>query len=140
MKLKSQKGFTGIDVTIAVLIVTIFAGMITALYGNYAKTSKDIERKAQAVDYAINAIESAKSRSAEFFNEENAKREEIIEYDNGDINKGFSTTTRISDYATLGYREDAELGYVKRVKVTVSYKLSKETKTVELTTFISKEN
>ncbi len=140
MKIRSQKGFTGMDVTIAVLIITIFASMIAALYGNYVKTSKDIERKAKAVDYAINAIENAKSRSAEFFNEENAKKGEIIEYNNDDNNTGFSTTTRISDYATLGYKDDAELGYVKRVKVTVSYKLNKETKTVELSTFISKES
>ena len=140
MKVKSQKGFTGIDIAIAVMIITIFAAMIAALYANYTKSSKEIERRAQAVEYAINAIEKVKANSAQYFNEENAKREEIVEYNNEDDDTGFNTVTRIRDYASLGYRSDAQLGYVKRVKVTVDYKMNKETKKIELSTFIARES
>ena len=60
MNIRSQKGFAGADVTVAVLIVTIFAAIIATLYQNYVTTSKEIQRKAEATQYAVEVIEDIK--------------------------------------------------------------------------------
>ena len=82
MNIKSDKGFTGVDITIAVLIITIFTSLIAALYQNYIITSKNIERKSEAINYAIQEIESLKTKSDTYFSEDNADRLEITEYEN----------------------------------------------------------
>ena len=65
MDIKGQKGFTGADVTVAVLIITIFAGIIASLYQNYTLSSKQIERKTEATNYAVEAIEEIKANANE---------------------------------------------------------------------------
>ena len=99
MNFKSQKGFTGADVTVAVLIVTIFAGIIASLYGNYSTTSKQIERKSEASNYAIETIEQIKSESEKYFTGDNETNEEITVYNNEQIdNTPYSRTAIIEDY------------------------------------------
>ena len=48
MKLKDNKGVTGIDVAIATLILIAFVSLITGLFYNLTSTSKRIERKSTA--------------------------------------------------------------------------------------------
>ena len=62
MNLRSQKGITGMDITASILIITVFTAIISALYQNYATSSKNIERKAQATEYAIETIEKQKNK------------------------------------------------------------------------------
>ena len=61
--------------------------------------------------------------------------------DNQPIEKtGYSKTVFLEDYSTLGLKEDAIPGYVKKVNVRIAYKLGKDIKSVELSTVISKES
>ena len=141
MNIKSQKGFTGADVTVAVLIVTIFAAIIATLYQNYVTTSKQIERKAQATQYAVEVIEEIKNNSSKYFTEDNATAERIDISDNEAIgNTGYSKTVFLEDYSTLGLKEDAKVGYVKKVNVRITYKVKNKVESVELSTIISKES
>ena len=61
MNLKSQKGITSMDVTVAIMIIVIFSSIIVSLYQNYSISSKRIERKAEATEYAIETVEEIKS-------------------------------------------------------------------------------
>ena len=141
MNIKSDKGFTGVDITIAVLIITVFTAIIAALYQNYIITSKNIERKSEAINYAIQEIESLKTKSDTYFSEDNADRLEITEYENVAIGTtGFSKTAIVQDYAKFSTKEDVQLGYVKKIIVKISYKLGNKEQSVELNTIISKEN
>ena len=140
MNIRSQKGFAGADVTVAVLIVTIFSAIIVTLYQNYISKTKRIERKAEATQYAVETIEEIKQNSYDFFTEENAPLERQTIIDNKPINNtGYSKTVFLEDYSTLGLRGDAEPGYVKKVNVRIEYKIGKNTESVELNTFISKQ-
>ena len=122
MNLKNQKGFAGADITAAILILTIFAGIIASLYANYSSTSREIKIKSEAVNQAIATIEEIKSKSQEYFNEENATKREIKVYDNEQIgNTPYSRTVVI------------------QVKVNINYKSNKKTQTMELSTVIRKE-
>ena len=137
-KLKKENGFTGADVTVAVLIVTVFASIIATLYSNYSNTSKMIERKAEATRYAVETIETIKGNSENYFNNENATKNQITVYDNTEIGStGYARSAIVEDYAT--YNTSATPGIAKIVRVKVSYKANKQTNSVELETVISKE-
>lgn len=60
MKLKKENGFTGIDITIALLILTISISIIATLTFNISSNSQKIERKTEATNIAIDVIEKIK--------------------------------------------------------------------------------
>ena len=139
MDIKGQKGFTGADVTVAVLIITIFAGIIASLYQNYTLSSKQIERKTEATNYAVEAIEEIKANANEYLTGDNESKEVIQVYENTPIgNTGYSKTVTLEDYKQKN--EEANVGYVKLVEVTIKYKVGNKDETVELSTTISKES
>ena len=141
MNLRNQKGITGMDITASIMIILIFTSIIVALYQNYATSSKNIERKAQATEYAIETIEEIKSNTSEYFNEENSEKGEIIVYNNETIEStGFSKTAKITDYAAQEGNSDKKFGYAKEVEVSINYKVNNKEESVDLSTVISKEN
>ena len=48
MNVKSQKGFTGIDITIAIIVITLFVSIISVVFYNITISSKKVERKTEA--------------------------------------------------------------------------------------------
>ncbi len=61
MKLKNNKGFTGVDVAVSLVILLIFISFVAALFYNVSNTSKRMERKTQATNIAIEFIEAMKA-------------------------------------------------------------------------------
>ena len=61
MKIKENKGFTGVDVAVSLVILLVFVSFVAALFYNLSNTSKRIERKSIATNLAIEVIESMKS-------------------------------------------------------------------------------
>lgn len=59
-KIKNHKGFTTVDIVIAVVILTIFVPVITTLIYNIGMSSTSAQRKAKAVNYAAQYLEYAK--------------------------------------------------------------------------------
>ncbi len=141
MNLKSQKGITSMDVTVAIMIIVIFSSIIVSLYQNYSISSKRIEREAEATEYAIETVEEIKANSSKYFDDENSNKDTIPVYNNEVIgNTGFTRTANLVDYASLEGNKDKKLGYVKNVSVVVNYKIGNKDEKVELNTVISKEN
>ena len=133
MNFKSEKGATGIDITIAIIIIGLFIGLIVSLMYGINKSSKDIERKTEATNYAISEIEKLK---AEDFDTLESKQ--TSGYIDG---TPYYKTIKVVDYADLeeNQGEDKERGLIKKVTVEISYKSGKEDKKVELSTALSKE-
>ena len=50
MDIKSQKGITTIDVTISIIIITLFVALIATLMYMIRSNSNTIERKAEATN------------------------------------------------------------------------------------------
>ena len=65
MKLKDNKGVTGVDVAISLVIIIIFVSFIAALFYNVSTTSKRIDRKTTATNLAVEVIEAMKSVGCE---------------------------------------------------------------------------
>lgn len=59
--MKNENGFTGIDIVISVIIITIFVALIANLITNINLKSTGIERKTKATSYAVQEIEKIES-------------------------------------------------------------------------------
>ena len=61
MKIKEEKGITGIDITIAILVITLFVSLLITLFYNLNANSTTIQRKTEATHIAIKVIEGIKA-------------------------------------------------------------------------------
>lgn len=61
MHIKEEKGLTGIDISISIILITIFIAFIANLIVNINLNSEDIERKTIATSYAVQEIEQIKA-------------------------------------------------------------------------------
>lgn len=106
MNLKQNKGFTQIDIIIAVIIIVIFVSMIAALFTNLANEYKQISRKSDATSIAINVIEKIKQ----------------IDYSKIDEDAdGIMTVEEINNLLSEEEKIDEEVGYLIEVEV-LNYK------------------
>lgn len=138
--MKKEDGYTGVDIAISVVVITIFITIIGTLIYNFNSNSNEMEYKTKALDYAINKIERLKSLDVNDPEIANTADTEILE--NG---KGTGYYERIDVVDAKDLMSDSELngrerveGLVKKVTVTISYNFRNQTKSVELSTSISK--
>lgn len=134
MNWKNEKGITTIDVTVSIILITLFVALIAVLIYNVNQNSDSIERRAEATNYVINAIEEIKTTN--FDNLQNS------EQNIGDT--GYYEKITVIDYVDLKKEEQNEQdntimsGLVKKVTVEVSYKDGNTTQTVDLSTIRTK--
>lgn len=135
--MKNQKGYTGVDIAISVVVITIFIALIGTLVFNFNSNSNEIEYRSKALDLAINEIEDIKSKSIEEINALDTTKENEISGHTGYYKKidVLDATNADGDF---GDRAKVE-NLVKKVTVTVSYKFRNQTKSVELSTIVAKD-
>ena len=143
MNVKSQKGFTGVDIAIAIAVLFIFVTLISILFYNFNSTSNEIEVEAKALEIAIQEIEKIKSKNIEnvlqeLTTEKIAYGKNANEAEAQEIQKGFYRKVIVEDYSDN--HPGATTGLVKKITVQIQYKLKKEIKTLELSTILSKES
>lgn len=134
--LKNEKGITGIDITVAVLIITLFVAMLTTIFFNINTDSKAIERKTEATHYAISLIEEIKNKSFEELNNFIDTQESSILDENGKQTP-YTKKIFVIDYAEMEGNEDKVPNIVKKVTVEVSYLNKGETEKIELSTLLT---
>lgn len=73
MLIKEEKGITGIDTAISLVIITIFISIIANIIANININTKETERKAKATSYAVQEIEKIKANeySSDYENKRN---------------------------------------------------------------------
>ena len=134
MNLKSEKGITQIDITVAIILIALFIAIIASLMTNINSNSNSIQRKAEATNYAINEIENLKA--ADFDTIDSLAGEENIG------NTGYYKKVTITDYADLEENQGNDTiisGLVKKVTVEISYKDGNTTQTIDLSTVITND-
>lgn len=117
MKLKDNKGVTGIDIAVAVVILILFVSLITGLFYNLSTSTKRIDRKVVATNIAVDTIE--KMKLVEFNKLTETERKNI---ENSDIDilssvsvpKGYTV-----EYAIDNYNDQ---NVVKIISAFVKYK------------------
>ena len=138
--LKKNNGFTGIDIALAVLIITIFMSVITSLYINLYTSNVEILRREQALGYAISILEKTDEL---YYNEVNNETFKVIEESNGeksiagiDIARGYDVNINIETYKP----EDGDIDVVKTINLTLSYEVGNKQKSIDFTKIKEKEN
>ena len=135
-KVRSQNGYTGIDIAISIIVIFIFVSIIAVLIYRFNSSSKEIELKSKATYIAINEIEDIKSKGMEAIEEGQVEQVENASTDE----EGFFKTIIIQDYTQIEGNEEKIQGVVKKVTVKISYMFQAKEQNVELSTVITKEN
>lgn len=147
MKFKNEKGFTGIDITIAVIIIMLFMSLIATLFYNIASSSKALERKTEATYIATDVIEKIKALDYDEitvgnYNDSNINYNDStktgILKENSQYNstEGYSLNVNIENYVPEG---ESQNDLVKTINVKVEYKVGKNIENVELSTTVTRE-
>lgn len=148
MKIKTEKGITNIDLTISIIFMTLFVALIVTIMYTINANSYSIEKRAQAISYAINEIENLKAQNFEDL--QDTPTDGTNDFTNITIEKGenhtvikkatgFSKRITITDYANLPENQNDNTivsGLVKKVTVEIAYKDEKEIQTVALSTVL----
>ena len=139
MRKKKKKGITGIDITVSIILITLFVSLIATLMYTTNKNASTMERRTEATNYAITEIEKLKAQTFSDLQDTNETNDftNIME---GTNPTGYAKKITITDYANLPGKTDAVSGLVKQVTVEIAYKDGDTTQTVELSTVITKND
>jgi len=135
-KLKDQKGIIVADALIAILIMTIFLGLIITLTYNIYLTANFTKRNSTAVNYGINIIEYI-----EKIDYKDIKENYLIDYVETlgeNISAGTDETTLTTPYRVIldiqNYNEiegnERKQDIIKKITVTIKYNLGDSVKEV----------
>ncbi len=143
MNKQSERGITTIDVTVSVILITLFVALIATLMYNINSNQNAIERRSQAINYAINEIEKLKQQDFTELIDTDESTNEFENITDGGSATGYAKKITIVDYANLAENQGNTSiisGLVKKVTVQVAYKEGDTTQTVELSTVIGKND
>ena len=132
MSIKDEKGLTGVDIAISLIIITIFIAMIANLIATTNLTSQDAQRKSIATSYAIQEIEKIKAKGyVSDYNSKGITSEEKF--------TGYHKKISIKDYVLIVNDTTKQKDVVKEITVEIWYKLGNKEKNVKISTYIAKE-
>lgn len=139
---RSEKGFTGIDIAVSVIIIFLFVSLISMLIYHFNSTAREVELRAEATYLAINEIETIKNEGFSAYEERSVTAGNSIICEQEEIaqKEGFFKTITIMDYTDIEGNEDKIPNLVKKATVKISYMFKTKEQSVELSTILSKEN
>lgn len=118
-KILENKGITGVDLTISIIVFTIFSGLIITLMTNIYANSIEIQKSANAMAYATIVLEKVDEKAYEEI--DNAFATNLVNTGEVKIDDGYTINFRAS-YP----REDLK-DLVKQATVEVSYNIKGKT-------------
>ena len=143
MLIKEEKGFTGIDIAISLIVITIFIAMIANLIANINLTAQDTNRKTIATSYAVQEIEKIKAQGyIESYEYKGITKEDILKEEdiyNGSEFTGYNKKVVIKDYILVVNDTTKKSNIVKEINVNISYKVGNKEKNVKISTYVAKE-
>ena len=106
MYIKEEKGLTGIDIAISIIIITIFISVLANLIMNINLNSEKTKRMEIATAYAVQEIEQLKAKGyVDEYNNKGVDKKDIISekdiMDKDNNFTGYSKTTTIKDYVLI---------------------------------------
>lgn len=123
----NNKGITGIDLTLSVIVLTTFVGIIISLMVNNYKTSLEIQKSANAMSYATMVLEKVDEKSYE------KVTDDFLSEISGEISID-------SDYEiSLNVSQIDDSDYVKKVTIKVSYVVNNQRKEINISKLKIKE-
>lgn len=130
-KILENKGITGIDLSISIIVFTIFSGLIISLMTNIYANSIEIQKSANAMAYATIVLEKLDEKAYEEI--DNTFVTNLINTKEVKIDDGYTVNFRTS-YP----REDLK-DLVKQATVEVSYNVNGKSKSLVINKLKIKE-
>lgn len=141
-KLRSENGFTGVDIAISVVLIFIFVSIIALLIYRFNSSANSLQLQSIATYIAVDEIEKLKAKDFSYFEELN--KDSVSDKEGNSLvnqkieeQEGFYKTIIIEDYTD--FNEEGVPDLVKKVTVRISYKFKAKEEKVELSTLITKE-
>lgn len=142
--IKDEKGLTGVDIAISLVIVTMFVAIIANLIANINLDTEKMDRKSKALAYAVQEIETRRATGyIEKYNGmgtskegETLKEEDI--YNNSEFT-GYHKVVSIKDDILVENSGTKTADTTKQITVEVFYKLENNEESIKISTYISKE-
>lgn len=141
MDLRSEKGFTGVDIAVSVVIIFLFISIIASLIYNVNSKSREIELKTEAIYIAINEIEQIKNDGYEKYGTLSRNDGNNVVCSDQEIEgqEGYYKTIEVIDYTDLEGNQDKVKNIVKKATVKISYMFKANEQSVEISTILTKE-
>lgn len=133
VKMKSERGYVGVDIAISIIVLFIFVSLIATLSYRVNSSSKEIELKSKATEIAILEMEAIKNKTWEDITTEDISYRETTE-----IEQGYDRTIIVEDYHDIDETKKPDI--VKKVTVRIQYRFKGKEETIEFSTIIAKEN
>lgn len=156
MNFKNNKGYTGIDISVAMIIILIFIPTIFGIVYNMQKIRAKSERESKAISIATDVLEIARSldySDVVISNEDSGLKNLLnnkytnLEISNNTANCSYSDNNVhykiqviVSNYYPSGIEDDEKHDYVKQVTVTVTYPTGNTTKSINISTVLQNKN
>ena len=140
IKLKDKKGFTSVDLTLAMIVVIIFAVIMTSISYNMYLSSTEAKRTAVAVNYAVDIFEHIGELDYSDVNSISGELFEIESFNNFELNNitdnnGTETITGTIGTYNIELKIDDYNGQdvIKIINLKITYPVSrKNTEKVEM--------
>ena len=144
MFIKEEKGLTGIDISISIIIITIFIAVIGNLIVNINLNSEYIQRKTVATSHAVQEIEKIKSQGyIDTYEDKGIDQEDIIEEtdieDDAGNFIGYHKKISVKDYVLIQNDNTKLPNLVKEITVEIQYKSGNKEQNIKISTYITKE-
>lgn len=144
MKIKENKGFTGIDISVSIIIIIITISIIATMLYNLYLSGAGIKRNVIATDYAINileTIEATEYQEVTFNNNEDKdlklkkKLDELLKKESQINNNTYKSNVNNFDIEIIiekysdrfNNSENKKEDYIKIITVNIKYNLGKDT-------------
>ena len=132
---KNEKGVTIIDLVIAIIIMSVFVGVITTLMAKIYKQSIEVQVSSNAMAYATTVLEKIDEKSFEevqkpSFLQKLKESGEITIPEEYTIELNVENPENVSEEIT---------DFIKKATVTVKYKIKNEEKSISISKLKVKE-
>ena len=124
--IKSNRGVSITDVVIALIILTIFTGVIGNLIYQIAYNNAALRVNAIAVDYAVKEAEYIDKIAYEDVQTSNEK---ITQINGEDVLDAFTVKLDVEDYKG---KDETKQDIIKKVTITVNYNILKDEKSYKI--------
>ncbi len=143
MKLKEEKGFTGVDISISIIIIFIFVSIIVTLSYELNSSSQKIKARGEALEIAIYEIENIKGKGFLEFENLNStsnidKMGNKLKNQSIDGKSGYYKSILVQDYSEINTMPNIKKNLVKKISVIISYQYKGEEEKIELSTILTK--
>lgn len=144
MKLRDNKGFSEIDIGIALVILLIMFSLVASLFYNFGTSTKGLERENRATHIAIQTIELLKIADYRQI-EDGMTIEQLMQaVDLEDdykieVQNGYKVEINVQKHNEIEGNEELE-DFIKIVTVKVKYNVNNIEQKIELTTSIVDNN